>query len=348
MSWNCCGESIDPIIPNVIGSGCVEVDKTDPQNRIITWACPSEVISSDNSVTITEDIGEDWEKIFDLSFSCCDSKVWVCASDDTPGTLDEKLFVTAPITKVIDCEGGTYTLWLDIDYVKEQIEDKFVKVQSGGTSNYLEYLVSTTAPLKRTVSANDLKIAIDETDVKWKRPCGKIRYTDSVEITGANLTTWLGWFSGFDNKQSNNVAQTATNNAITIVKSWWYRLSIRGIIEFNEWLHAFRVITLSSNTNVNWSLDWKMGAGNTTRGIDTTWIWYSMYGGLNIVSVNATENVLCAVWDIITLWYRWSTQQSDNTTPMKVRILWDNGSSYTSAINVWWFSLSWEYIDDIF
>lgn len=351
--WGCCSEVNNPIIPNVIAGWCAEIDKTDPENWVISAPCPSEVISSDESVSITQETGDDGQEIYDLSFACCDRLVAVCESDENPGFLQDKIvagdaFVEIDTACIAD---GVMEISLDLAALTAAMPDEKVKARSDGTANYLNNLITATAPLQVAFTANNVNISINQSHSAWKRPAGKRRYWTSVEFTATHGTTGTWAFDGFTGwlDISNDAAQLASANAITFTKSWLYRVSVRWIVELNAAFHAFRVISLSANSALNGALDRKWGAWNSTNWIDlTSGDGKSMYNNSCIVTVSATEIVQATAWDTMLLGYRWSTEQTDHAIAGKGRIIWDNGSPYTSAINVWWFALSWEYVDNIF
>lgn len=348
--WGCCKQN-DPIIPNVIGGGCVTIDKTDPENWVIKTTCPTEVISSDDSVDIDHSFDEDKNaNIYDLSFACCDRLVAAWPNDDNPWVLYDKISVDSPLVKSLSGWWSQVEIALDIATLQTILWDELVKVNVNGNANYLQNLLNSWTWVDiDIINDNNMTWSIDQNLANRKRPCWKIRYGQTVEFNATHWTTGIWTFWDFTETISNDPAQLANPNAITFTKSGFYRVSVRWIIELNGSFHAFRVISISSNGSINWALDWKRGAGNSTNWIDlTSWDGKSMYDNNCITTVSATEVIQVNAWDTLTLWYRWSTEQTAYAIPGKGRIVWDNGSPYTSAISVWWFAVSWEYVDDIF
>ena len=343
-----CCETNEPIIPNVIGGGCINIDKTDPENWVIEWPCPSEVISSDESVLVQSSEWDDWQTIYDLTFACCDNKVWATPNDPNPGSLQEKLFVTWPyLTNSILT--WSYTIWLDINALSNDLPDELVKVNSNGDANYLSNLLTAKSPLIwNTVNDNNYRVEIDEGASAWKRPRWRMTLTNSQVLDNlVNDSNWLSqiiWFTteGNDNWQFTN------SNLWTSVKTWAYRVSFSWLIEANEWINAVRLLNISSNWSNSLKLDRKAWAGNASRWIDNTAsAWTSIYDSTPLTTVNASCILEVTNGEQIQFQIRRDTNQDDNATLWKIRLVWADWSPFTNSL-AWWFNVSWEYIWDIF
>lgn len=147
-SWDNCS------CPNLVAWDCITLDKTDPAQIVISTECNPEIVSTDETVGIEVTLDEDDEhKIYDLSVSCDDKKVWACAQDTTPWYLyNDKLLV--------DTSGPlTYTLiWCPWD----------AKVQIGFDENQLN------------ITDLDQKVAVQEWCASW--------YLADRVIVGTGLT----------------------------------------------------------------------------------------------------------------------------------------------------------------
>lgn len=346
--WWCCGETT-PIIPNVIGWGCVNIDKTDPENWIIEAPCPTEVISSNDSVLIEETEWESWEKIFDLSFECCDNKVWATPNDPNPGSLEEKLFVQWPyLAPSILSE--SYTITLDFDALSNDLPDELVKANANGNSNFLDNLLTAESPLQRQlINVDNYQVQIDKNANDWKRPWGSMLLSSNFELSwlpndNVNLSqvTWFSWVS-------NDAAQLANANVWTCTKTWAYRISFHWLIEVNEGINAVRVVnTFTGSTSNGTSLDWKMGSGNASRWIDNTAsAWTSIYDGTPLSTISWSAIVQVNSWDTMAISIRRDTNQDDNVTDWKIRIVGAWWSPFT-WLQARWFHFDWDYIWDIF
>lgn len=116
----------------------------DSQTRVVDSPYNPHVVSTDNSVNITEtqeSFEDDVRTVYDLSVECCDSKVAVCAWDTNPWALVDKLDILSPLTIDVEC-WDKITIWLDQDLIDfpEDIDEK-VAWESWCEWKYLDELI---------------------------------------------------------------------------------------------------------------------------------------------------------------------------------------------------------------
>lgn len=403
---SCKSASTECNLPNIIWSECINIDTTDPDNIVISTECNPEVVSNDNSIAVNVSTMADWHKVYDISKECCDKFVWACATDPNPGSLEDKLEVQSPLQiDTINC--NTVRLSLDLEAIRNSIDtdtDELVKRDSNCDAVYGRELFTAGDCFKITDNGCSGTIEYD-CDVDACSPCAKqfakIRLTDSILIDqplqAQTFYLFLGgdqWFSVGDwpFPVSGNITGTYTSLAATfseemqywvqvlnntlwapvgfqICRDWVYDLKMRGTIEINWGVNAFRANTFyipSGTTTIiplleeraSWpGVEWATAAWDfnppTNSNLHTNggagnydpaaglWQYQERH------SLNDSDIFRFKAGDIIFFWVKidtviWPTAH-DMSVPGKVAVL---GSNEVAAWWDVWLSLSIHSIDD--
>lgn len=250
--------------PDFLGDWAITIDSTVEWEITISAPESNTITSSDDTVGIDETVNPDGSVEYDLSITCCDRKVWACANDPVPSTLDDKLFVTAPLTRTIsNCNtDGRMTIWIDVG----QIADEKVRVD-GWCPDSVFLVDAIEAGVWLRAYVDNCKLVIEAEPTNFIKPMCKLMLSaDSVVERTHNLVddTEEQWFFilPMDVEADNNgsgasdwiVTDTDTiywtqTKTIKIVKDWFYRVSFKFNCDINYWIHALRWCVFSSMAN---------------------------------------------------------------------------------------------------
>lgn len=267
--------------PNIVGTDCLLVDKTDPASIVLSVQWPTQVVSTDGTVgiTTTTDSENCGAKVYDLNVACDDKKVGACSSDSSPGYLyNDKLRVDTswPLTYTLaNCPGNAYVqVWFDESKLQQIVQqDKRVAVNGWCAPRFLDDAVIVWPWLKKEVVWCRLRVGIncgDKTDATnpWSNPSLQTYLAASVTTFQATNTQATYYFSGTPVSQlaglwwsqvSGNWRLDFKNWAIshsawiTTINKWWrYSISFDGHQEINKGVHGTRVgiIVIFPNNNL--------------------------------------------------------------------------------------------------
>lgn len=263
---NCnCNETRTCTCPSFIGEGQVDIDTATEWVVKIFAPENNTVVSSDSSVDITETTQTDGSKEYDLSVTCCDKKVGACATDPIPSTLDNKLFVSAPLTKTVsNCSADwRITIWID----QSQLQDEKVKVDNTCSAVYLKDGIIWWNWIETSVDNCKVKIEINKNT--FVKPFVKLMLSADAEVLKTHDLVentenewWFvlpvvdevnnNWLSATDWIKVKTVSLPiwVTTKVIEIQKDWFYRVSFKFNCDINYGVHALRWCVFST-------MDWK-------------------------------------------------------------------------------------------
>lgn len=248
--------------PDIIWAGQINIS-TETEWQVEIFAPENTTITSDDgSVDITETENSPWSINYDLSVECEDNKVWWCATDPNPSSLDEKLFVTSPLIKTVqDCAtNGKVVLWINTSL----LQDEKVKVASWCSSVYLEDAIEWEGWVDVYRDWCTMKVRVDQND--FAAPFAKMYLDADVEISKSHwqqhLTENEWWFflptSKFvdNNPWRSDWIMTEIITAPTfwdigrlkVMKDWYYRISFNFNADINYGLNAMRWCVFSGMT----------------------------------------------------------------------------------------------------
>lgn len=193
--------------PSIIWAWQIDIDTSTPDVLEIFAPENSSVSSDDGSVVIVETETSEGSTNYDLSVTCCDSKVWACATDPLPWALEDKLFVSSPLTKTVsNCSvDGRVTIWINT----ELLTDEKVKVTGGScTSWYLDDIIEAGDWIRTYVE--DCKLKIEADTYKFTKPFAKVMLSADAEVTRRHDLIW------------------STENA------WWFIVPVSVSIDNND------------------------------------------------------------------------------------------------------------------
>lgn len=297
-----------------------------------TWVVS--ITSDDWSITITDK----WDWVIDLSWCCTDEMVKVTSTDTTHWYLLTKIDVDSTMTKTLQNVWWNETLLLWVDIAWLNIPNNKVSVKSGQTAWYLEDVIIVWVWLAKSTVWADVKIDIDSTAARWKRPFARRTLTNTFSESLAIWWTYTWpiinpsvpyFWSGWD--IYNDAAMVASTDIIKITKTWYYRMFVNGTIEINDGIAAFRIY---------------FGYWSTEYPLDVRYWWPSdtwMYGTWNSRSLGKRLqrfNVSGMNYAYLTAWTNLACVVKIST---EVDVVWDPIVSSN-----WRFRLlaSWDSIDD--
>lgn len=256
-----CSECYAPMgceCPDIIWDGQITVDTT--EEGVIKLFAPdnSTVTSTDDSIEVVETTNSPWSINYDLSVNAIDKKVWACNNDPLPGTLDDKLFVTTPLTKSVqDCEtNGKVVLWINTNLLK----DEKVKVWVNCPSVYLEDAIQWVNWVRTYKDWCVMKIDVDKDN--FAIPFAKVMLSADCDIVANHINDTTGdawrfflptWVSISNNPWRNDWLEfmdvptaLGLGKWIKIKKSWYYRVSFGYGADINYGISAMRGCVLST------------------------------------------------------------------------------------------------------
>lgn len=304
--------------PDIIWAGQIDIS-TETEWQVEIFAPENTTITSDDgSVDITETENSPWSINYNLSVECEDNKVWWCATDPNPSSLDEKLFVTSPLIKTVqDCAtDGKVVLWINTSL----LQDEKVKVASWCSSVYLEDAIEWEGWVEVYRDWCTMKVRVDQND--FAAPFAKVMLAADVEISKSHwqqhLTEDEGWFflpmwvwvsndpwsTDWLEFQDINTTLWLTK-AIIVNKSWYYRVSFNYNADINYGINAMRWCVLSNMDGKTIILDDKVWEPSWYAiNHQATWdaadnIWYAKQ-----VSFSRSDVTYLEEWTRLFLWWR--------------------------------------------
>lgn len=263
MCWECdctCNTNRTCSCPSITGSWQVDID-TSTEGVVDIFAPENNTVSSDDgSVNITETTNSEGSVNYDLSVECCDKYVWACANDPLPSTLDNKLFVSSPLTKTVsNCNtDGKVTIWINTSL----LADEKVKAQAWCTSWYLVDTIEAWDWIRTYVSW--CKLVIEAEPTNFVRPMAKLMLSADYEVNKTHGlvedTESEGWFIIPTTVEEDNNGSSMANRItfwtgtylwqptkyIQVNKSWFYEVGFKFNCDINYGVHALRWCVFSS------------------------------------------------------------------------------------------------------
>lgn len=279
LGCNKCGGCQDPCgctekkncsCPNIIGWDCVVVDKTSPDAIVIDVQWPTQIISSDESLAITQSIDPHNcdAVVYDLSVDTEDVRVGACSQDTNPGFLyNDKLRVdtSGPLTyTLVNCPGDAYVKIGFNESKLQQIvaQDKRVAVNEACAPRYLDDAVIVWPWLTKEVVGCKLKVSLDCGDSEdcnnaWSNPSMQTYLSATVNAIQATNTqaayyfSWTGvselnalWWTHLSGNWRLDFKSGCVEHSswvTTITKGGRYSVSFDGHQEQNKGVHGSRV-----------------------------------------------------------------------------------------------------------
>lgn len=323
MCWECdctCNTNRTCSCPSITGSWQVDID-TSTEGVVDIFAPENNTVSSDDgSVNITETTNSEGSVNYDLSVECCDKYVWACANDPLPSTLDNKLFVSSPLTKTVsNCNtDGRVTIWINTAL----LADEKVKAQANCPAWYLVDTIDAWEWIRTYISG--CKLVIETEPTNFVKPMAKLSLSADAEVVRTHDLvddTEHSWYFvlplsvEYDNN-GNSIANwisfiTITKlwistKAIQINKDWFYRVSFKYNCDINYWVHALRWCVFSTDPakvivlddKDQWESYWFAISQNATIDASTD-IAYSKQ-----LSFHKSDITYLTAWTILFLWGR--------------------------------------------
>lgn len=315
-----CNENRTCTCPDIVWAWQIDIS-TETEWQVEIFAPENSTVSSnDESVNIIETSNSEGSTNYDLSVTCCDKKVWACANDPLPNTLDNKLFVSSPLTKTVSwCStDGRVTIWINTS----SIPDEKVKVESWCPSGYLIDAIeawdwirtyvqwckliieaepeSFTKPMAKVYLSADAEILrthalVSATEYNWYFI---IPVTETIDNNWNNISDWIT----FENKTMFG----STTKWIKVNKDWFYKVSFKFNCDINYWVHALRWCVFSTmngkwivlDDKDQWESYWYWISQNATIDAKDD-IWYAKQ-----LSFTSNDITFLEAWTVLFLWGR--------------------------------------------
>jgi len=327
--------------PNIVGSECIQIDKTNPDTRIISTECNPIVKSTDATVLVTPStVGT--HKEYNLSVTYQDKKVAVSPAC-TAGFLEDQITVTWALTKsTVSCK---VQLWIDATQLTNNFKDEKVATAASCTPWFLEDQITVGAWLRKTTTNCKVNIAIDctTTDCNNKRhhPAMQLRVSDTVTLTQANHADAYYLLTSSNAGWSSQALMTTFTQDVNYwcieEENWWIKIKQAGLYhiwfwgnqECSEWVNGSRVFLIKYTASTatysfpiasrySWWSDWNIWPANAweSNNSDITAngaSWLNIWLGKYLERLPFGGDWLCwlKVWDRIGIGAKVSTRVED-------------------------------------
>lgn len=248
ITWECwcgtcndCCEKKECCVPNIVWGNCIDV--TEDWNGVITISteCNPEVISSDGTVTVTKT--HDNIDVWDLSVADSDYKVWACANDKNPSTLNEKLVWVDGITITPICSDNG-KVQIGFDHSTINCDDKKVAVTEWCTPQYLANAISINSNyIQGRANGCTYTITDKVAPMYYAKMYLSTTITESIPKGSVqwyilnNKSYWVDYVQWLE----------VSNWMIRITKKWLYNVWFTWSLECWYWVHWIRVQLYASN-----------------------------------------------------------------------------------------------------
>ena len=249
---------------------------------------------------------EPCDQIITLRVDCCEyeDKLVAVEPDCEPWYLVDQIISDPGSPIIVYAQDCKVRIWFNPDLIPDL--DSKVAVDSSCEAWYLEDQVLGWDGILITKIDCQLEWSIDPTDDIWLRPWARITldttYDNSTIPDGNEWGTDIIWLTITD---TNDPTMLIVPNRISITKAWVYHVGFKWVVEFNDAVHAFRVLMLSNNTANVWALDDKHSAGRTSgsfTGGDKLGLWPNTMS----LPVGQTNIIRCQLGEVIRPAIRWS------------------------------------------
>jgi len=297
---------------------CVRIDGPDVP-------CTPTLTAADASITVTQPTP--CNRV--IKANCCDNADKFVATNAwcTPGYLIDQIIWVNPIkVDQVWCQ-----VQISFDGSSLPDIDQKVAVNAWCTPDYLDPLIYNTPSILKEVNACKMWFNINPWRSGFKRPRAKIGIWNRQELwwplkPPLPIDREDIWSFLLPQKEAHADFQSmiSADNVITIPKAWPYMVTMKGIAEINDWVHAARLFLQSSNADADGGLDDKFSASYSSWALDsviskcsiwgttTTSTWNKIWWwGLMVLWFGQSDLFIFAQWDTVRPVLKYSTFVND-------------------------------------